>query len=298
MEPIGRANKKMRRGKKLTTITAAPQTGEKHLVDFTKAELQMTKYVNELLSHGIRTYSFGFLLQGTKMTLWYLDRMGMVSSKAFDIFKDSQLFLLFVAALHFSDRHKLGINPLVKYPRGVAQTHEGAVLELPRATRSDGKVLTSILKFDLRISVDTPLVVAYGALGRGTTVVPVRATGHTKRAVGDDNLVVKLSWPSIHRKSEADIIRIVRKKLGDHQEGRAYVRNIVELRCSLERTSAEMNLPRAFMALPEPYESRLFRALVLKEYLPLEQVESLDHFTTVYIHVFDGMLPTYHLCVI
>ena len=101
-----------------------------------------------------------------------------------------------------------------------------------------------------------------------------------------------MSWPSIHRKSEADIIRIVRKKLGDHQEGRAYVRNIVELRCSLERTSAEMNLPRAFMTLPEPYEPRLFRALVLKEYLPLEQVESLDHFTTVYIHVFDGMLPT------
>ena len=53
-----------------------------------------------------------------------------------------------------------------------------------------------------------------------------------------------------------------------------------------------MNLPRAFMALPEPYEPRVFRALVLKEYLPLEQVESLDHFTTVYIHVFDGMLPT------
>ena len=55
-----------------------------------------------------------------------------------------------------------------------------------------------------------------------------------------------------------------------------------------------MRLPRAFMQLPQPHESRVFRALVLTEYLPLEQINSLNDFTIVYTQTFEGTLrPQY-----
>ncbi|KAK7684453.1 hypothetical protein QCA50_012400 [Cerrena zonata] len=287
VQPISRANKKVKMGK---VAAPAPVThiDTKYLVDFTGEEIQMAKYVNELLSHGIRTYAFGFLLRETSMSLWYVDRMGMASSKSFDIFKSPELLLLVVGALNFADRHSLGFNPLVEYPKGATQSHDGAILKLPHAIRDDGTAVASPVKFDIRISRTSPLVVAYGAVGRGTTVIPIRAKGSARKLWGEGNLVAKLSWPSINRKNEADTIRVVRKKLGEHDEARAHLRHIVELKCSSELSAMDMKLPRAFMDLREPHEPRVFRALVMKEYLPLERIASLEEFKTVYIHVIDA----------
>ncbi|KAK7695971.1 hypothetical protein QCA50_000610 [Cerrena zonata] len=287
-QPISRSNRKVNMGW-VTPHTPATAPNTRHLLLATDTEIQMLKYVNELLSHGIRTYAFGYLLQDTSMSLWYIDRMGIASSKSFDIFRNPELLLLVVSALYFSDHHALGFNPLVEYPKGA--THEGAILKLPLplAIGDEGTKSPSPVEFDLRVSSDTPLVVAHGALGRGTTVIPLRARGSAKKLWGDENLVVKLSWPSVDRKSEADIIRIVRKKLGEHDKARVYVRNIVELKCSSEISAVDLKLPRAFMDLPEPSEPRVWlRALVMKEYLPLECIGGLDDFKLVYIYVFEA----------
>ena len=65
----------------------------------TENELQSAKYINEMMSHGVRDYATGWLLQDTTMTLWYADRMGLVQSAPFDIFGEPHLLLLLVAAL-------------------------------------------------------------------------------------------------------------------------------------------------------------------------------------------------------
>ena len=55
--------------------------------ELTGNELQIAKYLTELMSHGVRTYATGFLLDQETMTLWYADRMGLVVSVPFNIFK-------------------------------------------------------------------------------------------------------------------------------------------------------------------------------------------------------------------
>ncbi|KAK7690082.1 hypothetical protein QCA50_006728 [Cerrena zonata] len=144
------------------------------------------------------------------------------------------------------------------------------------------------LSFRLRVTPSSPLVVAYGAIGRGTTVVPITAEGHARKLFGNDKLVAKMSWPSVHRKSEATIIRVVRKKIGEHKETKKYLKNIVDLKCSLDRSGMEIELPRAFMDLSEPYEPRLLRTLVMKEYLPMENIRSLADFKIVFRHIFEA----------
>ncbi|KAK7684449.1 hypothetical protein QCA50_012396 [Cerrena zonata] len=254
-----------------TSSSPPPDPRKRQLIDFSDAELQMAKYVNELLSHGIRSYAFGFLVQETRMSLWYVDRMGMATSQSFDIFHDPELFLLVIAALHSANRHQLG-----------------ATLELPRAVSGKGTAIKKSLSFRLRVTPSSPLVVAYGAIGRGTTVVPVTAEGHARKLFGDEKLVAKMSWPSVHRKSEATIIRVIRKKIGEHKDAKKYLKNIVDLKCSLDMSGMEVKLPRAFMDLSEPYEPRLLRTLVMKEYLPLENIRSLGDFKTVYKHIFEA----------
>ncbi|KAK7684459.1 hypothetical protein QCA50_012406 [Cerrena zonata] len=271
-----------------TSSSPPPDPRKRQLIDFSDAELQMAKYINELLSHGIRSYAFGFLIQETRMSLWYVDRMGMATSQSFDIFHDPELFLLVIAALHSANRHQLGVIPLVKYPDGTAQSHNKATLELPRAVSGKGTAIKKSLSFRLRVTPSSPLVVAYGAIGRGTTVVPITAEGHARKLFGDDKLVAKMSWPSVHRKSEATMIRVIRKKVGEHKDAKKCLKNIVDLKCSLDVSGMEVKLPRALMDLSEPYEPRLLRTLVMKEYLPLENIRSLNDFKTVYKHIFEA----------
>ncbi|KAK7690081.1 hypothetical protein QCA50_006727 [Cerrena zonata] len=146
-EPVVRVTKRRKaqavKTKKVEKVSSSPPPDprKRPLVEFTNSELQMAKYINELLSHGIRSYAFGFLVQETRMSLWYVDRMGMVTSESFDIFSDPGLFLLVIAALHFANRHQLGVIPLVKYPDGTAQSHKEAALELPRATSGHGTAI-------------------------------------------------------------------------------------------------------------------------------------------------------------
>lgn len=290
-EPTVRITKRPKAGKPPAPAPApAPDCRKRALVDYTEAELQMAKYMNELLSHGIRAYAFGFLIQETRMTLWYADRMGLATSASFDMFLEPEILLLFTAALHFSNRHQLGIIPLVKYPDGISHAHNNAILELPgSATNAEGKAVKTPLSFALRAKPETPLIVAYGAIGRGTTVVPIIAQpGRTQTLCGEEKLVAKMSWPSVHRKSEADIIRVIRKKLGKHKTGKKYLKNVVDLKCSLDMSGLDLGLPRASMDLSEPFEPRLLRTLILKEYLPLESIQSLNDFQTIYKHIFEG----------
>ncbi|KAK7684450.1 hypothetical protein QCA50_012397 [Cerrena zonata] len=273
---------------KIDKTRAASTLRTRPLVKFTGPEMQTAKYINELLSHGIRAYAFGFLLQETRMSLWYVDRMGMATSQSFDIFLNPELFVLVVAALHFADRDKLGTIPLVKYPDGASRSHDKAVLELPRAIGSDGTPIDEQLSFRLRVSAASPLIVAYGAVGRGTTVIPITPNARARELFGKDKLIAKLCWPSTNRRSETEMIRTIRTKLWKNRKAKAYLKNIVDLKCSLDMSTVEIGLPRAFMDLTEPYEPRLLRILIMKEYLSLRYIQSLDDFKVVFVNIFNA----------
>ncbi|KAI0936856.1 hypothetical protein AcV5_004887 [Taiwanofungus camphoratus] len=251
----------------------------------TKNDLQAIKYVNELLSHGIRSYSSGFIVRETSMTLWYADRMGLVESQPFNMFYSSQLLLLVVAAIRKANLSSLGVCPFLKFPSSRFDSYDGAKLVLPRAIDANDQAMEE-LEFNVTVSDDRSVLTAYGAIGRGTTVVPIEATGKTKKALGEEKLVAKISWPSKARKGEDYIIKKVRRGLYDGKP--EYLKHVVDLKYSLIRTEEEMKLPRASMGKLEGFgvlsmEVRVCRTLILKAYLPLEQVNSPDEFKTVFV---------------
>ena len=142
--------------------------------ELTDNEVQIAKYLNELLSHGIRYYATGFLLENTKLSLWYADRFGIVKSRSFDFILEPHYFLLMVAALYNASPSDLGFCTLISRMPTDFLSHDGAVLTLPHAQDIKGASLGEETHFNLNISGKKLLNVRQGIMGRGTTIIPVR----------------------------------------------------------------------------------------------------------------------------
>ncbi|KAL4246384.1 hypothetical protein ABKN59_008220 [Abortiporus biennis] len=250
----------------------------------TNHEVQILKYINELQCHGIRNYSTGMLFERRKVSFWYIDCMGVIKSQPFDFIEEPHYLLLAAAALKAADLAKLGISPFIKFPHRHADDN-------PVADEN-------VLRFKMDMSDDRDLFNAYGAIGRGTTVFPIRAIqvannlekGRTRARTSQkqqesmEALVAKMSWPAERRKSEDGYIRAIIQKLQDNDEGKKYVRNIVEMKYSLtlKMDAEELNFPRGLMkTFKEQSERRIFRVLILKRYEPLERIRSLEEFKKI-----------------
>ena len=214
-------------------------------------ELESARYITEMLSHGIRSFATGWLLNDTKMTLWYGDRMGVVMSKSFDIFHEAHYLVLFLAAISSPELKNLGISPFVKAPASCNQFdgYEDSTLEFDEADTEHGTV--NNLKF--RIGDVERLRTDYCAVGRGTTIIPICAIDETSQAMdfGTNDLVAKLAWPLKTRIPESTFVKTVRRRLREERR-EDMLKHIVDVKCSLIRTMEQMDLPRAFMNLDEP----------------------------------------------
>ncbi|KAI0937812.1 hypothetical protein AcW1_010287 [Taiwanofungus camphoratus] len=276
------SSKKRRRVSEGTGKKSKTESGTGNAL--TQYDIQATKYLNELLSHGVRSYATGFLIRETRVYLWYADRMGLVESAGFDFLEQPYLLLLVVAAIRTANLAKLGISPFLRFPPRTYNSYAGAKLVLPSARDLDNEEIKK-LHFDIVVDEERRVFTAYGAVGRGTTVVPVKAVGKAKQLWGEEKLVAKIAWPSKMREAEDCFIRKVRKKLRPE-----YLKHIVDLKCSLTRTMQEMKLPRASMGDLRHFgvddvEERVCRTLVLKAYSPLELVNGPEEFKDIFVAV-------------
>ncbi|OCH88278.1 hypothetical protein OBBRIDRAFT_805483 [Obba rivulosa] len=194
-------------------------TASQSRLDLTDKELQTAKYLNELLSHHVRSYGTGFLLDQTKMTLWYCDRMGLVQSESFDIFEAPEYVALVLVALANAGPDAMGIYPFLNFPSS-EYFFEGASLTLSDAVGAEDESLGDVT-FDLDISDSRKLIKAPGCVGRGTVVIPIK----TKSRI-----------------SEARFIKI------KHDVARQYLKHIVEVKYSPAKPMKDMKLPRTFMS--------------------------------------------------
>ncbi|KAI0935015.1 hypothetical protein AcV7_003931 [Taiwanofungus camphoratus] len=245
-------------------------------------EVQSAKYMNEIMSHGVRSYATGFMVENTTVKLWYGDRMGIVQSEAFDFREEPHLLLLSVAAITFADHLRMGICPFVKFPTTAYDSYMGVKLEL-----EDGLALNlskePLPKLKILIDNERKVATDFGAVGRGTTIVPVKTTGTSAKLFGREDLVAKLAWPSAEREAEDNFVRIIRCKLKEHAP--QYLDHVVDMKCSLTGTMAEMGLPRARMEDLSPFDERVFRLMVMKRYEPLHLVNGVDEFKLVFVDV-------------
>ncbi|TCD68527.1 hypothetical protein EIP91_010583 [Steccherinum ochraceum] len=269
----------------------------------TAHEAQAVKYVNELGSHGIRAYSSGFLIEDYKMSLWYMDCDGAVKSTTFHIFEEAHYLVHFIAAVTTASLSQLGFFPMLKTPpldspadhANLLANYNGFALPLANAQDLDG-----VEHQELEFSLDTTsrwIIPSFGVLGRATTVVPLLASNDEAKAVcgSDTTPLIKISWQPSWRRGEDVIIRAVRMKLAQDNRAKAFLRNVVELKCSLSRSMEEMGLPRATM-FGVGSSDRVCRMLVMREYLPLLQVESPEHFEVVFVDVVQAHHEVYITC--
>lgn len=255
----------------------------------TENELQSAKYINEMMSHGVRDYATGWLLQDTAMTLWYADRMGLIQSESFDIFKEPHLLLLTVAALSRADHSKLGFCPLLTFSSCSKKftNYNGVTLDLPHALDHEARKLP---RLTFAIVPNSAVQTDLGTIGRGTTIIPVRPTGReTVELFGKQRLIAKFAWPVVTRHGEDRFIRKIRRKLAEKKP--AYLKHVVDLKCSLARSVEQLELPRTFMEdLPvlQNFEKRRLLCLVMEVYYPLESVKNINEFKTVFVDVVKG----------
>ena len=255
--------------------------------------------MHELLSHGIRYYATGFLLENTKLSLWYADRFGIVKSRSFDFILEPHYFLLMVAALYNASPSDLGLCTLISRMPTDFLSHDGAVLTLPHAQDIKGASLGEETRFNLNISNKKLLYIRPGMVGRGTTIIPVRPSKETPNQWGDDQLVVKLSWQHIER-DEAGHVRKIRTKLDQLRNipvlgnvTHNALRYIVDLKCSVSLSLEDAGLPRAFMpglSSTAPGDARYLSILVMKEYLPLWFIERPEELKIIFRNALSGML--------
>ncbi|KAI0945845.1 hypothetical protein AcV7_009972 [Taiwanofungus camphoratus] len=245
-------------------------------------EVQTAKYMNELLSHGVRSYATGLMIRNTTVTLWYCDRMGLVQSEAFDFKKEPRMLLLVIAAMESADHARMGICHFLKFPSAAYDSYDGVTLELDKGSTLNlaGEPLP---KLAFQIDQKWPVSTDFGAIGRGTTIVPIKATGVAKNLFGEDDLVAKIAWPSASRAAEDNFVRVIRRKLKDSAP--RWLDHAVDMKCSISRTMDEMRLPRAQMTNLLDYEERIFRILVMKKYDVLLKVPSVDEFKKIFIDV-------------
>lgn len=262
-------------------------------------ELQIIKYVHELGTNGIRSYSTGFLIQDYAMTLWYMDRMGVVKSVSFDFIEEPHFLLLYLAAIKYASPQQLRFFPLLQFPEPLLtpytlENYKDVVLDLSGCQDMQSTVLAD---FRLLIDVDKecrPLILPFSSIGRATIVIPAKAHSSSKAALslsGTSNVVVKISWQSKWRQAEDQNVRVARQALESQPSTKTLLKHIVDLKCSLTRSMAELGLPRAFMtrvAQDDDYE-RVCRILVMAEYLPLSVVSSAEHFKVIYLGAVRGM---------
>ncbi|KAH9939896.1 hypothetical protein B0H21DRAFT_831267 [Amylocystis lapponica] len=172
------------------------------VLDLSSTEARVAMHMSKMLFQGIRSFASGFFVRNRNMQLWYADRMGLVQSCVFDWQLRPDLMALVYAAVGTANLAQLGIIPFLKFPP-MSQTlkdYEGARIVLPanEAVIGDGQERLSenmVFKVDAtrKVWVDS------SAVGRGTTIVPVKAIGAAVERFGREALVVKMAWPEILR---------------------------------------------------------------------------------------------------
>ncbi|THH31243.1 hypothetical protein EUX98_g2952 [Antrodiella citrinella] len=258
----------------------------------THKELQAVKYVHELGSHGIRSYATGILIDDFKVTIFYMDRIGVIKATPFDFLDEPHFFLLYLAAVQYATPSQLGFFPMLKFPSPsltseVLETYQSVILDLSGA-QGCGEIMLNDLRFLLDVSADRRVVPTHGAVGRATIVLPLLPVSDSKDSVmlcGTEKTVAKISWQPRTRDSEDSNIRAIRTTLAKTPKTHKYLKHIVDLKCSLTRTMAEMGLPRAFMDLKDTQPERVCRLLIMTEYLPLNMVDSVMEFKSIFIDV-------------
>ena len=145
-----------------------------------------------------------------------------------------------------------------------------------------------MIEFQVDLEGDRHISTAYGTIGRGTAVLPIVPGGSAAVHFGRDRLVAKMACPLVSRPAEDRLIRVIRRKMNKDEDGRQYLKHIVDLKCSYSCEMDDLELPRIAMGPVSEGLRRCFRVLIMPEYFPLERIKGPADLQKIFRDVIKG----------
>ena len=153
-----------------------------------KILLQLAKYMRDVFAvQPIRRFIHGFFLHNTTMELWIFDRSGPFSSEEFDINEEPEKFIRAIVGYAMMDDEELGLDTFTEL-----NDKDRFITISKDATGKEDRMQLN----------EAPFVKQRAIVCRGT--ICFRSSDQTN--------VVKFSWTSDMRPSEADHLRLAREK--------------------------------------------------------------------------------------
>lgn len=255
---------------------------------------QSAGYALEMMSHGrVRSHVINLTIDGAWFRIWYYHRSGILLTKSIDLKTNDGLkyFIDALIRMSYFTLEQWGFHPFIDYaaePFVPARTTSGirhqpsrSSKEIPqnryneadandRDTVSPDRFTGSIITVNnTRIILGKVVTRQYMLIGRGTIVVEGR---YEDKALADDDLMVKISWPSIDRASEVDIIEYART---NHNS--AILDHIPTVLHSQDFNTTGRS--------PRNNGTRILRVIVMPRFQPVERITSFDDYVKVMIDV-------------
>jgi hypothetical protein len=255
---------------------------------FTNHQYQLGSYLQESMANAVRSWASGALIEDYLVQLWYADRMGLVHATQFNFQRQPRQLLIVLSAIRSCNLHGLGYHRsiILRDPQPPSLVDlEGATLTLTAPLDINGHVMPNDSPLMLKIKEKTPRFIQYGLVARGTTILAVESpeiwgSGRT--------LIAKVGWPVKSRTAEDQFIREIYKAL----RGSPWLEHIVDMKCSQTSDWKDMKLPRSSFEQLDGFEieERVCRTLLFEEYLPLQQVETVEEFKSVFLSIVRGAI--------
>ncbi|KAI0090197.1 hypothetical protein BDY19DRAFT_757960 [Irpex rosettiformis] len=249
-----------------------------------------------LLNSNLRSWATGILIQGTQVSFWYADRMGVIVSTRFDCIEQPNLLYLAGLGIGACTRHNLGICSIVSFMIHTENDGEWVETEmdfrrsfigLPCPTTNSGEITDEDdMIFFGHSPWEDPDVAPWQLVGRGTVVAPVGAAcSEAEKWFGaEKNSVLKCAWAAVTAPVEDATVRMIRMRL--RQQRPDMLKHVTEIKASFTRNMVELELPRANMFINE--DERVLRVQLLERYIPIECVKSVKDFKTCFRDVVEA----------
>ncbi|TCD60147.1 hypothetical protein EIP91_010644 [Steccherinum ochraceum] len=295
-----------------------------HLDESDDRYVQCASYAQELLSDsGWRSHVIGILVTGDEMECLYYDHSIIVRSEKLNFYDDP---LGFVTAV-------FGIYHAGDDPRDRVDAETGEHVLKTEVKKPTMKIPTTChvrLQDGTVLELQETLYLQHWIIGRGTCVVRVKvkespvkshwslnliaaaSQGEEGKATAR-GLVMKLSWPSVDRLKEDEVLKTVREKakeLGDewvlehlpevlYSEDHSGVSGDDGLGATIDNTSISSDDVQARLAEHYPrdqYERRVLRIIIQPELKRVRELTDVKVTYTVFFDVFKCYRWLYEKC--
>ncbi len=283
--------------------------------------LQCGRYALEILSSaGFRTHCIGALVTVGRIQLLYYDRSIIIVCKPIDMFKsinDSEETTTVIT--NEFGALLIGLGQLTLKQRGIQEQFcvdrtlvENYKTYMKRCVKDGGafdqRDIFKEVKFPLKLKLGTgdDEVEVEVTLGRIISRQPAIIGRHTCVVEAESDyegwkgkkLVIKISWPAVERKSEADLVKIAREKARTMKTGKKpdwaldHLPDI--LLCQdfgYDADSTQANIAafckKAKCAENETvdYEHRVCRIMVQERLYPLEELRTVEEYAQVFFDI-------------